>query len=430
MKHLLKSAVVIILTLEAKILLKRTKPTIVAVTGNVGKTSTKDAIYHVLKDSFQARKSEKSYNSEIGVPLSVLGLHNAWSNPILWFRNIFNGLLQIIFPYNYPKILILEMGVDRPGDMKKLTSWIKPDIVVLTRLPEVPVHVEYFSSPEEVVKEKLVLVEALKDNGILIFNNDDEQVRQAATSIRQKSFSYSRYSLSDFYANEDKIIYKDAKPVGIEFDIKNVDHEASFSLQNVVGTAHIYAITAAVAVAKLFDIDLPKAADKLRDFEAPIGRMHIIPGVKNTTIIDDTYNSSPTALDRALSTLKEIKTTGHRYAVIGDMLELGRFSSEAHISAGVQAYECCDKLVTVGVRARKVAEGALDAGMDEANILQYDDSVSAGRELQNLIQENDVILIKGSQGMRMERIVTDIMEEPEQADQLVVRQSKKWLAKG
>ena len=176
MKSFFKSIVVSILTFEAHLLLRLAKPKIIAVTGSVGKTSTKDAVYHAIKNTTSARKSEKSYNSDIGVPLSILGLDNAWQNPILWIKNIGNGLLHALFPFHYPKVLVLEMGVDRPGDMKRLTSWIKPDIVVLTRLPDVPVHVEYFSSPEEVVAEKLILVDALATDGVLVYNNDDEKV--------------------------------------------------------------------------------------------------------------------------------------------------------------------------------------------------------------------------------------------------------------
>ena len=165
MKNFLKRIIVAILTYEAQLLLLRTKPTIVAVTGNVGKTSVKDAIYEVLKGTIHTRKSEKSFNSEIGVPLSVLGLESGWNNPLLWLKNIIDGLLLVIHPGTYPKVLVLEMGVDRPGDMDALTTWIRPHVVVLTRLPDVPVHVEFFDSPEAVCKEKIKLVHALRQIG-------------------------------------------------------------------------------------------------------------------------------------------------------------------------------------------------------------------------------------------------------------------------
>ena len=143
-------------------------------------------------------------------------------------------------------------------------------------------------------------------------------------------------------------------------------------------------------------------------------------------IIDDTYNSSPIALESALVTLSELRGFSRKVAVLGDMLELGRHSVSAHEAAGNQAAKTADILITVGIRARGIAEAALNSGMSEKNILQYEDSVTAGRELQNLIQPGDVILIKGSQGICMERAVADIMAQPELAEEQLVRQSAVW----
>lgn len=429
MKDILKRAVIGILTKEAKLLLKRTKPTIVAITGNVGKTSTKDAIYAAIKDSVPARKSEKSYNSEIGVPLSILGLENAWSNPVRWLKNILDGLLLILWPGVYPKVLVLEVGVDRPGDMKKLTEWLKPDVVVLTRLPDVPVHVEYFSDPSQVVAEKLELVHALKADGVLIYNHDDEKINQAVETVRQKALGYGRYAPTDFTATGDEIVYQDKMPIGTNFNITHAAEKDTIFLTGVVGTHHIYSIAAACAVASLFDISLQKAAKGFKDYSSPPGRMRILPGIKDTVIIDDTYNSSPTATERALSTLAEMKCGGNRIAVLGDMLELGQYSVTEHEKVGQQVAQTAEVLFTVGVRARKIAESAMEHGMSEKRIFQYDEAVFAGRELQNYIQKGDVILVKGSQGVRCERIVAEIMSEPDKAGELLVRQSEIWLSK-
>ncbi len=429
MKHLLKPLVVTILTAEARLLLRRTKPKIIAITGSVGKTSTKDAVYHAIKNRARARKSEKSYNSDIGVPLSILGLDNAWQNPVLWLKNIVDGLLLALFPGNYPEVLVLEMGVDRPGDMKKLASWVKPDMVVLTRLPEVPVHVEYFHSPDDVVAEKLALVEALADDGVLIYNHDDEKILQATKSVRQRAIGYSRYSESDFMVMNDEVIYEHGAPKGLRFKIKHAKETADFSLQGAVGISHAYNFAAATAVAGFFGMEIKEAAAALTDFVPPPGRMRLVPGIKDTVIIDDTYNASPTALERALSTLYEIKGFHRKVAVLGDMLELGRFSINEHERAGAQAAECSQLLMTVGPRARGIAEGALAMGMSEKNILQYDDSESAARELQNIIKPGDLILIKGSQGMRMEKLVEEIMAEPGKANELLVRQGQAWKDK-
>jgi UDP-N-acetylmuramoyl-tripeptide--D-alanyl-D-alanine ligase len=426
MKSILKPIVVSILTFEAKLLISRTKPKIVAVTGSVGKTGAKDAIYHVLKGKVRCRKSEKSYNSEIGVPLSVLGLENAWSNPWLWLKNIIDGLLIALWPGKYPEVLVLEMGVDRPGDMKRLTSWLRPDVVVLTRLPEVPVHVEYFDSPDSVIAEKLTLVSALKNDGVLVYNLDDEKVRQAAAEIRHPSRSYGRYSEADFKVSGDEVIYEHGQPRGLKFQITSATDTADFSLSGAIGEAHFYNFAAAAAVGDVLGLDIRAAAAALQDFAPPPGRMRLIGGLKETVIIDDTYNSSPVALEKALSTLLEIKGFARKVAVLGDMLELGRFSIEAHKKAGQQAAECADMLITVGVRARGLAEGALEAGMSEKHILQYEDTETARREIQNLIEPGDLILVKGSQSRRMEKIVEEIMQNPDEAASLLVRQSRAW----
>ena len=166
MKQILKKIVIGILTLEAKLVLKRYKPKIIAVTGSVGKTSTKDAIYTALCEPFSIRKNQKSFNSEIGVPLTVLGLENAWGNPLLWVGNILKGVWMCVWPQTYPKWLVLEIGADHPGDIKSITKWVIPDIAVVTRIPNVPVHVEYFKDAEALLEEKSELLKAMKPDGV------------------------------------------------------------------------------------------------------------------------------------------------------------------------------------------------------------------------------------------------------------------------
>lgn len=426
MKSLFKNIIVAILTFEAKLLLSRTKPTIVAVTGSVGKTSTKDAIYAVIKRRVHSRKSEKSFNSDIGVPLSVLGLETAWQNPLGWLKNIVDGLLVALFPGKYPKVLVLEMGVDRPGDMAKLTEWIKPDVVVLTRLPDVPVHVEFFESPEAVITEKMKLVDALRPDGILVYNQDDPKATEAAEKALQKSVGYSRYSLSPFTGAADKIVYENGIAVGFEFVLTHNNTSTLIRVNGSLGVQHVYNYAAAIAVGTIFDVSVEDAADALREHTPPPGRMRLIQGIKDTLIIDDTYNASPTATEQSLQTLREMRGVKRKIAVLGDMLELGQYSIGEHERIGALAAEAVDALITIGVRARGIASGALENGLSEKYILQYDDARRAGKELQSMIEPGDVILVKGSQGIRAERIVEEIMAEPEKAEALLVRQSAMW----
>lgn len=426
MKNLFKKIVVAILTLEARWLLRRTKPTIIAVTGSVGKTSTKDAIFTILKNHKRTRKSQKSFNSEIGVPLSILGLPNAWSNPLLWVKNILEGFFIALWSSDYPEVLVLETGVDRPGDMANLTKWLKPDIVVITRLPDIPVHVEYFASPEAVVAEKLTLLEALKPEGVFIYNQDDEKLEVVAKEIHQSAVGYSRYRNSQFSGNKDEVIYRDNEPIGSSFHLTNLDQTETIKVIGAVGVSTIYSYTAACAVAAEFAISLAECASSLSGHKITPGRMALIPGLKGTVIIDDTYNSSPIATEAALTTLKEMKGFKRKIAVLGDMLELGKYSSVEHEKIGALVPSCANMLLTVGVRSRQIARAALEHGLSEKVIWQYDDALRAGRELQNILEPGDVVLIKASQSIRAERIVEEIMNEPERAGELLVRQDRSW----
>lgn len=414
------------MTLEARLLLARTKPTIIAVTGNVGKTSVKDAIYEVLKTKLHARKSVKSFNSEIGVPLSVLGLESGWSNPVLWLKNIVEGLFIVLHPGAYPKVLVLEMGVDRPGDMDALTRWVRPHVVVLTRLPDVPVHVEFFSSPDAVCREKIKLVHALRKEGTFVYNHDDEKVLAVAQSLYQPTIGFSRYAPSDFTASDDVPFYVDGRPAGMEFVIAHGTESEPMRVEGSLGVQHAYTYAAAAAVGSIFGITLSEVSQALRGHTPPGGRMRIVQGIKETTIIDDSYNSSPAALERSLLTLKEIKGAKRKIAVLGDMMELGQYSISEHERIGALAKECATLLMTIGVRARGFAKGALEHGMSEKKILQYDDALTAGKELQALIKAGDVVLVKASQSIRAEKVVEEIMAEPERAEELLVRQGEFW----
>jgi len=426
MKQFFKSVVLAIITAEAKLLLRRKRPTVIGVTGNVGKTSTKDAIYTVLKDHVHTRKSQKSFNSEIGVPLSILGLQNGWNSPQLWLKNIFDGAVIALSAKKYPKVLVLEMGVDRPGDMKQLGSWVKPDIVVLTRFPDVPVHVEYFGSPEAVVEEKMELVRALKPDGIVIYNQDDERIVQALQEVRQQTIGYSRYSQSQFTVREDVVRYQSGKPTGLQFVVEGVHETVEVHIVGALGVPQLYIAAAALAVADQFEVPLKKAAEQLGKQRQTPARMRILPGVDDSTIIDDSYNASPAATEQALLALKDIVTDGRKIAVIGDMLELGKYSGDAHEKVGQLVPECADMLVTLGMRSRKVAESALEFGMSEKVVWQYDDIGRAASELREKVQPGDVVLVKASQGVRAERVVKALLKDKLQAPELLVRQEVMW----
>lgn len=426
-KGILKQIVVRLLEEEAKLVLKKYKPKIVAITGTVGKTSTKDAIHTALSSFYFVRSSQKSFNSEFGVPLTILNLPTGWSNPIEWIKNLWEGLALIILPNHYPEWLVLEVGTDKPGDIARATSIISPDIVVVTKLAKIPVHVENFPSPEAVFEEKGKLVTALKRNGTLILNAEDEDVLKYKNLSEEKVILFGNANGSDVRMGDYEILYnEDDFPRGVTFDVQTEQGEYPVFLPGTLGAHHAMNALAASAVCVALGEHLSVATKALSRSEPTKGRMRIIEGLKDSIIIDDTYNASPVAVEEALHTLKSLTYTRRKIAVLGDMLELGRFSIDAHKQIGKKVAETADFLVTVGVRARYIAEEALNNGLPESNVLQFDAASEAGDYIQNIIQKGDAILVKGSQGVRMERVVEEIMLHPEQKEKLLVRQDVEW----
>lgn len=421
---------------EAKGAIKKYKPKIIAITGSVGKTSTKDAIYTVVSHGAHVRKSEKSFNSEIGIPLTILGVPNAWSDPFKWVQNLFDGLFLILFTSSYPKWLVLEVGADRPGDIKSLASWLPVDIAVITRLPDVPVHVEFFDSPEAVVEEKASLIKALKPHGTLILYADDPRTKNLASRAGDKTvLLYGMEEGASVRADHLLPMYdSEGWPVGMSAQIFVGEATAPIEIKGSIGTHALLSALAGVAVGSVFKKTVDEMVHSLKTYNPPPGRMRLLRGIKETLVIDDTYNSSPAAASAALDALAFIgphfaKTRhkrGRRIAVLGDMLELGRHSVEEHRKLGAHTAKKATLLVTIGFRARDIAEGALDHGLKDTAILQFEDAEKAGQELANLVKPGDTILIKGSQGMRMEKTVEMLIASPERAAELLVRQDEEW----
>ncbi len=435
MKNLFKKIIVTILQAEAKLVLKKYKPHIVAVTGSVGKTSTKDAIYSVLAQVEHVRKSDKSFNSEIGLPLTILGSPNAWSNPLQWLQNIFDGVLLILFPSDYPRWLVLEVGADKPGDISSLASWLCVDVAVITRLPDVPVHVEFFASPEDVSREKASLINALKKGGTVVAYADDQRVdmlREKAKTRNAKIITFGLSRAADVRAEDcapmlEKDIETDSTmPIGMQAKLVIDDSSAEVSVVGILGSHVLLSVIAAAAVGRALSIATPDIVKGIAAYEPPKGRMRILRGIKNTFLIDDTYNSSPAASEAALNALTLLNPAGRKIAVLGDMLELGKHSFDEHKKIGALAAKRVDLLVTVGFRARHIAEGALNNGLPDSAIFQFEDSDKAGDELQAMIEPGDCILVKGSQSIRTEKVVAQLMSEPEKAKDLLVRQESDW----
>jgi len=430
MKKILKKIVISILTLEARLVLKKYKPHIIAVTGNVGKTSTKDAIYTVISKVHYVRKSEKSFNSEIGIPLTILGGRNGWNNAFIWFQNILEGLALIFLKNHYPKCLVLELGADRPGLMKQITSWLKPDVVIVTKIGVVPVHVEIFKTTEKLIQEKAFLVESLKNNGILIMYADDENSMSLKEKFSGRVITFGFNEGSTIRASNENILYNNkGKPLGINFKVNYGSISVPVQLKGSLGYHHAYSVLAALSVAVSQDINLISAVQWMGEYQIPQGRLRNIDGKENFIILDDSYNASPSAMVVALETLLEVNTTGRKIAILGDMMELGKYSTDAHKNIGRIVSGIADILITVGTRSKMIAEEAHLKKMPKKNIISFNSSEEAGKYARGIIKENDIVLVKGSQSVRMERIVKELMAHPENAHKLLVRQDAEWLAK-
>lgn len=417
----------------AKIILRKYRPKIVGISGSVGKTSAKEAIYAVLRQKYRARKSIKNYNNELGLPLTVIG-ESARGRSLVGWLAVFLRALALIVKKDpeYPEILILEMGIDRPGDMDYLLGIARPDIGVLTSIGTV--HAKYFGSRGNLAKEKIKLVEAVRQEGFVLVNRDNEYARRAIDKSRAKVISYGLEPGADLRALELRYSFETDSLAntlsGLNFKLAHKGRAVPVYVPNVLSEAMVYAALAGAAVGLALDINLLEISQALRDLTPPKGRMNPLPGIKGCFLIDDSYNSEPQSLRSAISMLARIPSPagGTKYAVLGDMLELGKYSVEKHQEIGrLVAEKKINKLAIVGERARDIKRAALEAGMDENDTYEFSDSLGAGKFLQNRINPGDIILIKGSQGMRMEKIAKELMADPLNAAELLVRQDSSWL---
>lgn len=431
--NFLKKVIVALLTLESRLIIAKYKPFIIAVTGSVGKTSTKDAIYSVLKDqSAYVRKSEKSMNSEIGLPLTIIGVPNAWRNISGWIKNLIEGFKLIISKAEYPDTLVLEIGADHPGDIQRVAAWLRADIVVITQVSSTPVHVEFFASPEQVFEEKASLAGALKNGGSLVLFADNEKVMSIADRVKEKNaqvISFGTVENASVRGTDDHVTYADSVPVGFGFTVAMNSVLQPVYLKGIIGKAYMYPLLAAAAVGQAKNLSIDTIVNGINHYDAPRSRMHLIPGMNGSTLIDDTYNSSPDAALSALHALKAIETSGTKIAVLADMMELGQYSADQHRVVGREVGSCARMLITVGQRSRSTADEALKSGMAPDAVRAFDTALEAAEYLKPLVKPGDVILVKGSQSVRMERAVVALMRDPGLAGELLVRQEPEWLDK-
>lgn len=355
---------------------KKYSPTVVAITGSNGKTTTKEMIAEILQKKLKIVKSPYSFNNDIGVPLTVLQLTKD------------------------TQVMIIEMEMNELGGTRRLCEIAQPNIGVITNIGDT--HLEFMHTREGVAQEKAELLEAIAPNGIAILNADDPMVMNIGEKYQFKTkLTYGIKNKADFMAN--KIIYKNEQ--GCEFLLNN-KYEIKLSIP---GVYNIYNALAVICVAQVMNIGISDIAQSLRDFQLASMRMERI-NINGLEIINDAYNANPQSMMASLETFMTFPSSGRRVVILGDMLELGEQSPEFHRNLGRNLPVGIDILVTVGEQAKYIAQGVKEKGKKVDMILTFDNPNEAGNKLVDIIKINDKILIKGSRAVKMEEIINKFKE--------------------
>jgi UDP-N-acetylmuramoyl-tripeptide--D-alanyl-D-alanine ligase len=408
---------------------------VVAITGSVGKTSTKEAIALVLSKS--GRSVTKTYgnmNTETGVPLSLLGYTEAPQGMKGWMGVIAKSWLTSPFKYSKSPFYVLEYSADKPGDIALLAGHIPFEIGVLTSI--VPAHMQAYPKFEDLVKEKLSIMTGLKKGGQMILNADDPvQVKagKGMDSVLWYGIASGGAKKTGVWAQDIELTAKGLK-CRIDWIVaKSMDGIGRHQLQSIsvqtalLGKHQLHSLLAAAAVGFQAKIPAAEIAKALEEYRLPAGRGVIIEGIKDMTIIDDTYNASPESVKSGLDMLREFAGKRRTVAILGNMNELGDFAPQAHKDVATYAAGKVDFFVGIGPLGESMAAAIQEAGQASHTVISFVKPETAIIKLDQLVKRGDVVYVKGSQnGVRLERLVKRLMAHPEQAEQLLVRQSGKW----
>ena len=373
---------------------------VVAVTGSVGKTSTKDLIASVVSQKYNTLKTKGNYNNEIGLPLTILGLTNE-------------------------EAMVVEMGMNHLGEIRKLTNIAKPTVAVITNIGTA--HIGNLGSRENILKAKLEILEGLQGNTVVI-NNDNDLLHKWVNENKEKYniITYgiknkSKYMATEIKSFEDKSEFKvvceknesisDSKQdvnMALKQDIITAEEEGinnKIVTVPVGGEHFILNSLCAIAVGEYLNVPTEKIINGIANLELTKKRMEVLTSKSGATVINDTYNANYDSMKAAITYLKEIKDK-RKIAVLGDMLELGDYSKELHEKVGEEVDESIDILITIGKEAKYIAEKA-----KAKQIIECKDNEEAVRKLKELGTKDDAILLKASNGMKFFEIATALCEE-------------------
>lgn len=426
----MRNIIILILRILTQRVLRRYQPTIIGVTGSVGKTTTKDAIYTVLKQRFSVAKSMDNINNEIGVPCAVLGItpagthehHATIGTRIKFLGGLLNACWIAYGPKkkNFPRIYVLELGADKPGDMQYLAAMLRPQVAVVTAVGSVPVHVEYYPGPEAVAREKSRILSFIRERGLAVLNADDPIVARMKSDVAGPVKTFGLQKDRDLWASDVSYYINEDQIEGLSFKLhRGKEVFLPVKLPGFIGAHQVYAVLAATAVGLYFEMNLLEIVGAFELLEVPDKRMMILRGTEKTMIIDDTYNASPLSMKAALEALREFGQTMRKLnpqiphktiAVIGDMKELGQFSEAEHKKIGEVAAKNANYLITLGAMAKRAADHAKES-MEADHVFSFLSASEAALKIQEIKERGDIILVKGSRAMKMEQIVDALAEK-------------------
>ncbi len=353
---------------------------VVGITGSIGKTTTKEFTSALLAQRFNVLKSEGNFNNHLGLPLSVLKLEDDH------------------------EIAVLEMGMNHAGEIKYLTQIAPPDVAVITNIQ--PVHLEFMKNMTNIADAKKEILEGMKPNGIAVLNGDDPWAKKISSSWKGEKVYFGIMRNWDISAQNIQKLGIDGMSFELNYGGRRERAAISFFYESMLSN-----FLAAVAVAFTFSVPVEQVIEQAAQLKPSAGRGTVFLLKEDKRLIDDSYNSNPTALRTTLKSVAEVPAK-RKIAVLGDMLELGEDAGEYHFSAGKQVVESgFDLLFTVGPLAKYMAEGARDRGMPKERIHTFGNSQEAAESLGTFLERGDLILVKGSRGVRMEYITECLREE-------------------
>jgi UDP-N-acetylmuramyl pentapeptide synthase len=418
-----------ILAAYARLTLVFHKPKIIGITGSVGKSSTKEAVALVLKNKFSVRASAGNLNSQIGLPLAVLGFGKPGGHQknlqsyLEWLGILILGFFRI-FQFNYPKVLVLEMGTDRPGDIANLLNIVGHlDVAVITDIGIS--HLEFFRSPDALKKEKLSILAGLGKNKTAVLVADNEKVLEGVNPSKYNSITYGFSEDAEISAQDFAITTKNNQ-FGLTFKVNYKGTRIPFFVPGALGKPTVYACLAATSVGISFGLNLVEISQALEKFATPPGRLKLLEGINSSSVIDDTYNAAPSSTILALEAQADLPAP-RKIAVLGHMAELGNQTEEGHRLVAAKIVEAGIALVFLVGEKTKFIQDELEKRRFSGSVFYFADSELAANAVMDSILPGDAVLVKGSQSARMEKIVKKIMKDPAKAKKLLVRQTSQWL---